>query len=80
MSARHVLAGEAELQFHLPARFARDGINAVRIELTPLDVYRVQFFRIGRGLRLTVVADLEDVYCDQLRDVFERTTGLVTRL
>ena len=45
--------------------------SVVRVELTPLDVYRVRFVR---GSRL--VAEYEDVYGEDLATIFERVTGL----
>jgi hypothetical protein len=52
--------------------------KACKVELTPLDVYRVTFYKM-RGF--DVVSDVhEEVYNDNLREVFERATGLYTSL
>jgi hypothetical protein len=34
------------LQFRLPSRFAKDGINQVRITLTPADLYDMEFGKV----------------------------------
>lgn len=54
-------------------------INMVKITLTPADTYTVEFLRI-RGLNVTVAAKHEDVYFDQLLPIFEKETGMYTRL
>lgn len=53
--------------------------NFVKITLTPMDVYRMEFYRVGRS-KLTKVETVEDVYWDSLRDVIEQVTGLRTSL
>ncbi len=62
----------------------RDGIRGVKITLTPSDTYRVEFYAwrtLQGGLSgFAVVGDFDDIYCDQLRDVFDRATGLATSL
>jgi hypothetical protein len=74
--ARALVGGAHDLTFRLPQRFAAKGIVLVRIALTPRDTYTVAFFsRSGR-----VISEHEDVYCDALVELFERETGLATRL
>ena len=71
--AKHLSFGSSgELSFKLPIGKYR----ICRIELTPMDVYRVTFFKslTDNG----VIHD--DVYCDVLRGLFERETGLRTSL
>lgn len=70
------------LQFRLPARFAKEGINSVRIVLDASDTYSVTFHRIGRApsFKIAQVSEVNGVYADSLREVFERHTGLVTSL
>lgn len=81
--AKYLLADKNALVFQLPRAFAKDGINAVRIVLDPSDTYTVEFKKIGTarsGYRCTVVKSLENVYADQLQEVFSSATGLSTRL
>lgn len=79
--AKNMLGSETDgtLQFRLPARLAKDGITAVRVKLEPTDTYTVTFFKV-RGAKVATVAEVENVYCDTLRAVFEDKTGLVTSL
>ena len=77
--AKHFTFGEkGELSFQLPARFAKDGINGVRIELTAADDYTLTFSRINVRAREMVktIATEEGVFCDTLRSTFTRVTGL----
>ena len=53
-------------------------INWVRIEVSFDDTYEVTF---GRGLKNPrPVRTFDGIYCDGLRDLFERETGLYTSL
>lgn len=63
--------------FSLPARSAKNGINRVRITLLPSDTYKVEFLKYRpRQLDVVPVTVHEDIYCDQLKDIFEKETGL----
>ena len=79
------------LSFTLPSRFAKDGINFVKIVLTAADTYDITFTKIGpqpsmkrllQGAQqsITVVAEVTDIYADQLQSTFTRHTGLDTHL
>ena len=52
-------------------------VTAMRITLTPADLYKVEALGI-RGGTVKVKASLDDVYCDQLASTFEEFTGLYT--
>lgn len=77
--ARHLVSHADALSFKLPARFAKDGINYVKVTLTAADDYRVEFFKL-RGIKFSPVSKVEGVYADMLRGVFEQATGLYTSL
>lgn len=82
--AKHVFsdAGGMALVFKLP-RLTYGGINAVRVELTPADTYTMTFTKVGNarsGHRVETIAEVENVYADSLRQVFESKTGLATSL
>jgi hypothetical protein len=82
MTGAKNLVGSADtLSFRLPGSggFTKNGINVVSIQLTPADTYTVTFSRL-RASKLTTVEAHEDIYWDQLREVFERATGLATSL
>lgn len=67
------------LQFKLPSRFAKNGINRVRIELNTSDLYDLTFYKI-QGVDVKEVASVQDVYGDKLQAVFKEHTGLDTSL
>ena len=79
--ASRFTGSENALSFFLPStpHYAKDGINHVRITLTPMDTYTVTFGRVwGRSYKL--VDEIEEVYCDTLQAVFTAHTGLATHL
>lgn len=81
--AKHVFSDGDALVFQLPRNFAKDGINAVRVQLEADDTYTVTFTKIGTartGYASKIVARHENVYADSLRQVFTSTTGLETSL
>ena len=53
-------------------------ISHVRIDLEN-DLYNVEFIRV-RGTKIKVVKYFKHIYFDQLRDLFEKNTGLRTSL
>lgn len=73
--AKFLLAHASALSFQLPSHFAKNGINRVRIDLTPQDLYDVTFSRV-RGIKIFYQSKVEGLYCDQLREVFTEVTGL----
>ena len=75
--ARNLTSRPDGLSMHLPRTLTK--CNAVRITLTAMDDYIVEGLNI-RGTTVTPIAYREGVYCDTLRDVFERMTGLKTSL
>lgn len=66
-----------EVVFQLPK--AKNGIKYVRITLTSMDVYNVDFIS-ARGTDIKVVASEKGVYADKLPQIFTKQTGLHTRL
>ena len=76
--AKQFLHGKAMLAFSLP-RFSGVKVNRVRITLTSDDLYVVQFMKVGRT-RCEVIKSVSGVYAEDLRGLFERTTGLATSL
>ena len=69
------------VQFDLPARFARDGINRVQVVLDPCDTYTVTYMRVNRRtFSVETVHQESGIYCDMLEERFEAVTGLVTQL
>jgi hypothetical protein len=79
--ARNFVAHPYALSFKLPAGLAVDGINYVKIDLSPSDLYRVEVYRLkGTTLEPRGKRSASGVYADQLRSVFTDLTGLETSL
>jgi len=53
--------------------------NVMWISLNSLDLYNVKIAKY-RGLNVKVVEDLENIGCEDLVPIFEKTTGLRTKL
>ena len=69
------------LLFKLPSNFAVNKSNVVEIILDHgTDTYNVTFSRFGRDYKLTKISEHTDIYWDMLTTLFERETGLKTRL
>ena len=58
---------------------AKNGINYVRVTLTSMDLYNMEFLK-ARGTELKVVASEKGVYNDQLQQMFTKHTGMNTKL
>lgn len=67
---------ESGLQFKFKGSKAA---NMVEIVLTPADLYTVTFYDV-RKYAYAITDIFTDVYCDMLKDLFERTTGLYLSL
>ena len=79
--AKDFVGGPDFLAFKLPARFAQDGINYVRITLDPDDTYTMSFCKCNwRTLVKYEIAEHDRVYCDSLQSIFRTSTGLDTSL
>ena len=60
-------------------RGAKNGINMVKIELTPMDDYTVTFYRKW-GMKFSVIKEFRGIYCDNLVEIFEGNTGFFTKI
>lgn len=81
--ARDMLAIENGLQIKLPANFAKEGINCVRVLLEPSDTYAVEFGKVANRkgtFSYSVKSSHDGVYVEQLTGLFEQVTGLSTRM
>ena len=77
--AKDLVAVDKGLQFGLRGGLAKDGINKVRVTLTPWDTYDVDFYKV-RGTKVTTVRSLSHIYAGDLQPAFQNATGLDTRL
>ena len=80
--ARNLIGGENYLTFALPAGFAKDGINKIRITLDWTDTYTFEALKIHRGpeLKFDTIVKMERVYAEDLQSIFTEVTGLDTHL
>lgn len=77
--ARNFVGSSDALMFSIPK--AKNGINKIKIVLTPADTYDVEGYRITRAtVGFEPLARVEGIYADNLRRVFESITGLATSL
>ena len=77
--AKNFVGSDSALMFSLSSRDTKNKSNKVRITLTNMDDYTVEFFNI-RGVKVKEVSKHEGVYFDVLQEVFTRQTGLYTSL
>jgi len=75
--ASNLLGGDNTLSFKIGRNANK--VTHVRVTLTPMDDYSVEFINI-RGTNVKPIATVDGVYADNLREVFERRTGLRTSL
>jgi hypothetical protein len=71
--AKHFVAIESGLQFKIGGG-AKNGINCVRITLTPMDEYKVEFLRV-RGMTCKTFSERGDAHAEDLSALFEKETG-----
>ena len=77
--AKDLIAGEDYFAFKLPSRFAKNGINYVKIILKPSDTYTIEFKKcIWSRVTCQDIEISTDIYCDALQQEFTRITGLHT--
>lgn len=58
---------------------AKNSINHVKITLTSMDLYNIDFISV-RGTNIKTVATVKGVYNDQLQSMFTKYTGMNTSL
>ena len=56
-----------------------NNINAISISLTVWDTYRVEFKKIDQN-GIKAISSFDNVYFDQLQELFTQQTGLYTHL
>ena len=80
--------GDSWLRMKLPRNGSK--ANLLRITLNGKDLYDMEFLKVSypkmkkdftfSDYKETEVAVFEDVYCDQLAEIFEQTTKMYTKL
>jgi hypothetical protein len=74
--AKNLLAHTDALSFKLPRNMSKG--NYMKITLNGNDLYDIEFSRI-HNLEVKVLNTVNDVYKDQLEEIFTSMTGLYTR-
>lgn len=77
IGARNFVDHGDGVSFKWPAR--GNAPNYCHVELDPSDTYAIAFYRI-RGNEPVLLKEFNDIYADQLVQLFERTTGLYLSL
>lgn len=95
MNTVKILGGSGRLQVMIGANsfvYDKDGrlwfqfkmckkTNRVCFEVTPLDFYKITFYKFRPQLmELDKVEEIDGLYFDQIREVFEKYTGLYLSL
>jgi hypothetical protein len=79
--AKDFVGSDSTLSFRI-GRNSTSG-NGVMIALTPSDTYTIELVRVAKvkgTMTRTILRRLQNVYNDQLQEVFTELTGLYTRL
>ena len=77
IGAKKFVGGDNYLAFRIGRN--SKGINYVKITLTPMDLYDVEFGAI-RGMDYKVKSKATGIYADMLHNAIENHTGMVTSL
>ena len=51
----------------------------LRIELTEMDLYSMTFYSLNKEYKMETKKEVEAVYANQLNNIFEKVTGLITK-
>jgi hypothetical protein len=77
--AKHFVGSADTLRFQLPCGTTTNKATHVAITLTWRDTYTVAFLKVHK-LTCTTLDTREDIYAENLQEVFTRATGLYTHL
>lgn len=75
--AKQFVGDTYSLTFRLPARFATNKANIVKIELNGDDTYTMTFMKLYK-LNIKTISTHPGLYCDMLQAEFTKQTGLDT--
>lgn len=75
--AKNFTAGDNTLTFKVGSN--AKGVTHVRVTLTPMDDYRMEFLAV-RGTTVKTKSTEDGVYCDTLAKTFTANTGMYTSL
>lgn len=73
MGAKQLIASDNALLIKI-GRNAKN-VSFIKVELNANDLYNITFSNV-RSTTIKTLAEVKDVYCDQLHPVIEKNTGL----
>jgi len=77
--AKNLVSTDNSLRFSLPGSITKNRLNKIVITLNGRDLYDITTYKIW-GTKVTELETIEDVYAEQLRNVFSDMTGLAVSL
>jgi hypothetical protein len=77
MGAKNLVGGKDYLSFRIGRN--SKGVNYVKITLTPMDLYDIEFGAI-RGTNYKVKYEAKGVYADMMHKIIEDNTGMYLKL
>lgn len=78
IGVKHLRGTNKALDVRFKARSLK-GINHIKITLTPMDEYHVEFYSV-RGISVKQIEESDGIQAEGMIDYIERTTGLALRL
>ncbi len=75
IGAKNFVFGEDYVSFRLPSNFAKNGVNYVKIKLSVMDDFSIEFGKI-RGMNYKVISEHDGIYIDMIRSLFWDELGL----
>jgi len=76
--SKQFCADDDMLIFKIPGNLSK--ANRVRITLNSMDLYDVEFLKINRKFDIIIIKEYNNVYNEDLQDIFTSVTGLETHL
>lgn len=76
--AKLFVKDDNSLRFSLPR--TTNNINRINIALNGKDLYDIRFSKLNRKLEESHIKKFDDVYAEDMVNLFETETGLFTRL
>jgi hypothetical protein len=77
--AKNLAVDKSKNELHMKIMRNAKGISHVRIRLTSMDLYDMEFLQVRAG-RIKIKSKEKGVYGDQLAKMFKKNTGLNVRL
>jgi hypothetical protein len=76
--SKNYVADKNSLRMNLSRN--RSGAKWLKITLNSMDTYDMEFFTAKKDFTIVTKAKFNNVYCDQLQQIFTQITGLYTSL